>query len=317
MGPGSGILRGSVSSWSEPRPLLSQEWPAFREALNRVFRPDGAGDLTAELPLLFQSPDGGPALRNSRVITGPGGAITAHAGWTQRDAMVLKRRVRVGFIGAVFTEPGARRQGLATRVLLDALDHARAGADLVLASGDRDLYRRQGFEPVSPLARYRLPAPEAPATDAAGADLATRVVDPADVPAVAALFEREDVHFERSPADWAALLEAQRLVDAAATFSVVTRRGQVVAFVAAQNASSRADGSLRPRRILELAGDREALLAVAPTLAEELLVPAYDSATIGLATARGWFRTTRQFPITAEPLTAVARLVPWYGLNYL
>ncbi len=80
---------------------------------------------------------------------------------------------------------------------------------------------------------------------------------------------------------------------------------------------TRADGSVRPRRILELAGDREAVLAVAPTLAEELLVPAYDSATIGLATARGWFRSTRQFPVTAEPLTAVARLVPWYGLNYL
>jgi len=302
-----------VSSWSEPRPLLLQEWPTLREALNRVFRPDGAGDLTVELPLLFQGPDGAPALRNLCIITGAGGAIAAHAGWTQRDAMVLKRRVRIGFIGAVFTEPSARRQGLATRVLLDALDQARAGADLVLASGDRGLYRRQGFEPVPPLARYRLPAPGAPAEVA----LVARGLEPADLPAVAELFDREDVHFQRSPADWAALVGAGRLVDAAATFSVVTRREQVVAFVATQNASRRADGSERPRRILELAGDREAILSVAPTLADELLVPSYDSATIGLATARGWFRTTRQFPITAEPLTAVARLVPWYGLNYL
>ena len=303
---------GRVSIWSEPRALLPQEWSAFRTVLNRVFRPNGDGDLTEELPLLFQDPAGRPALENARIITGAGGAIAAHAGWTQRDAMVLRRRVRIGFIGAVFTDPAWRRQGLGTRVLVDALARARAGADLVLVSGDRDLYRRQGFEPVPPLARYRLPAP-----DAQAATVATHVMGPEDVPAVAALYEREDVHFHRSPDDWAALLRAARLIDAPATFSVVTRGARVAAFVAAQNASPRPDGSVRPRRILEIAGDREAILAAAPGLAEELLVPAYDSATIGLATARGWFRTTRQFPVTAEPLTAVARLVPWYGLNYL
>ena len=301
-----------MSIWSEPRALLQQEWPAFRTILNRVFRPDGAGDLTEELPLLFQAPDGRPRLESSRIITGPGGAIAAHAAWTQRDAMVLRRRVRIGFIAAVFTDPAWRGQRLGTRVLLDALERARAGADLVLASGDRDLYRRQGFEPVPPLARYRLPA-AGPAAEG----LATREMAPADVPAVAALVDREDVHFHRSPDDWAALLRAGRLVDAPATFSVVARGPRVVAFAAAQNASPRPDGSERPRRILEIAGEREALLAAAPALAEELLVPAYDSATIGLATARGWFRTTRQFAVTAEPLTAVARLVPWYGLNYL
>lgn len=304
-----------MSIWSEPRGLLQQEWPAFRTVLNRLFRPDGGGDLTEELPLLFQGPDGRPALDSSRIITGPGGAIVAHAAWTQRDAMVLRRRVRIGFIGAVFTEPACRRQGLGTRVLLDALARARAGADLVLASGDRDLYRRQGFEPVPPLARYRLPPPAEPAT------VKTRPMSPADIPAVAALYEREDVHFHRSPEDWAALLRAGRLVDAPATFSVVTRgpgpAAAPIAFLAAQNASPRPDGSVRPRRILEVAGDREAIVGAAPALADELLVPAYDSEAIGLATARGWFRTTRQFAVTAEPLTAVARLVPWYGLNYL
>ena len=304
-----------MSIWSEPRALLPQEWPAFRAVLNRVFRPDGASDLIEDLPLLFLAPDGKPAFENSRIITGPGGAIAAHAGWTQRDAMVLRRRVRVGFIGAVFTEAASRRQGLGTRVLLDALARARAGADLVLASGDRDLYRRQGFEPVPPLARYRLPAPGDPP------NVATRAMAPADIPAVAALFQREDVHFHRSPDDWAALLRAGRLVDAPATFTVVMPGGDAsgapVAFVATQNASVRADGSVRPRRILEIAGHREAILTAAPDLADELLVPAYDSASIGLATARGWFRTTRQFAVTAEPLTAVARLVPWYGLNYL
>jgi predicted N-acetyltransferase YhbS len=300
-----------VSTWSAPRALLPQEWPAFRAAVNRVFRPDG-GDLTDELPLLF-APEN---RENLRVVCDAAGAIVAHAGCVQRDALVLKRRVRVGFIAAVFTVPNARRQGLGTRVLLDALGRARREADLVLASGDRDLYRRQGFEPAAPLARYRLPE-DAPNSAKRSADLETQALVAEDLPAVMALYEGEDVHFVRSPDDWAKLCAAGRLIDAPATLSTVRRAGRIVAVIAAQNASTRPDGTPRPRRILEIAGDREAVVAAAPALADELLVPAYDSNTVALAAARGWVRTTRQFPITAEPLTAVARLVPWYGLNYL
>lgn len=287
-----------------------------------MFRP-GGGDLTEELPLLFTDAN----RENLRVIVDETGAIIAHAGCLQRDAMVLKRRVRVGFIAGTFTVPDARHQGLGTRVLLDALARARAEADLVLASGDRDLYRRQGFEPVPPLARYRLPSPvNGPvAGDTGGATSGAAPKDKVewrdltdeDLPAVASLHETEDVHFIRSPDDWAKLRAAARLVDAPARLTTVTRAGSVVGFIATQREFQRPDGSLRPRRILEIAGDRQAIVDVAPALADELLIPAYDSTAVALAAARGWVRTTRQFPITAEPLTAVARLIPWYGLNYL
>ena len=293
--------------------------------MNQIFRPNG-GDLTEELPLLFAEEN----RENLRVIVDDTGAIVAHAGCLQREALVLKRRVRVGFIAAVFTAPQVRRQRLGTRVLRDALARARADADLVLASGDRDLYRRQGFEPVAPLARYRLPSPtpasgasahargrpDGPGTPPTG-DLAWRDTTDEDLPAIAALVDKEDVHFVRSPGDWTRLRRAARLVDAPAKLSTVTRAGDVVGFIATQKASPRPDGSLRPRRILEIAGDRRAIIDVAPHMADELLVPAYDSNTVDLAAAQGWVRTTRQFPVTAEPLTAVARLVPWYGLNYL
>jgi predicted N-acetyltransferase YhbS len=299
-----------LSTWSAPRALAAHEWPALRAAVNRVFRPAG-GDLTHELPLLFDAtkPD------NLRVIVNDAGDIGAHAAFAQRPALVLGRRTVIGFIAAVFTEPAARGQRLGTRVLLDALTGARAGADLVLASGDRDLYRRQGFEPVPPLARFRLPsvgsAPTAP-------DLLTaRAATEEDLPAVAALCDAEPVHFERTPDDWRKLLAAGRLVDSPATLSVIARADRVVAFVATQQAHPRPDGTLRPRRILEVAGDRAAIVGLAPLLADELLVPHYDTATIDQAVTLGWVRTARQFPITAEPITAVARVVPWYGLNYL
>lgn len=265
------------------------------------------------------------------------GTILAHAGYVRREAQILKRRTTIGFVAAVFTDAAHRGQRLGSRVLQDVLARVRPGADLVLASGDRDFYRRHGFEPVPPLTRFRLPPAETLAGAIGEYELRTIGGEPsggaaspggrgdssvspptaAELAQLQGLQAAEPVHFVRSDDDWLRLLAAGRLVDAPATFTLVTRAARAVAFVAAQNATPRPDGSLRPRRILEVVGDRNAILSVAPLLGEELLVPAYDSASIDRAVAMGLVRTVRQFPITAEPLTATARVVPWYGLNYL
>ena len=221
--------------------------------------------------------------------------MIAHAGFVIRDALVMRRPVRIACVGAVFTAPDRRGQGLGTRVLVDALRLARVGADLVMISGDRDLYRRQGLDPVPPLARFRVAGTEArePILDVRDA-----TVD--DLEAMAALHEAEDVHFVRSPTAWRALWSAGLLVDAPARFSVMSRGGRVVAYAVVQREGTRADGSVRPRRILEIAGDRHAIVAAAPLLADELLVPGYDAAALAACERRGWLRTARQFLITAR-----------------
>lgn len=300
------------------RALAEEEWPALRTAVNQVFRPSG-GDLTRDSPLLFA-----PGNRqNLRVLVETGGApdggqgagprVVAHAGFLTRDASVLRRRVRIVCIGAVFTAPDRRGEGLATRVLQDILARVRAGADLIMASGDRDLYRRQGFDPVPPLARFRLP----PVAAAPTTELSIRDATADDLDAMAALHEQEEVRFLRTAEDWRALWTAGLLVDAPAAFSVVVRGGRVVAYLVAQRAGTRPDGSVRPRRILEVAGERGAIVDAAPRVADELLVPSYDAATIAAAERKGWVRTTRQFLMTAQPLTTEIVVIPWYGLDYL
>ena len=311
-----------MSTWPAPRALLQREWSAFRAAVNRIFRPAG-GDLTHELPLLFRAEN----RENLRVVVDDAGAVVAHAGCVRREAVIFNRRTTIGVIAAVFTDPAVRGRGLGTRVLLDALGRVRPGADLVLASGDRDLYRRQGFEPTAPMARFRLPSPSAArvpepyALRELGGDRGegapAQDLPPAVLADLRGLHDAEPVHFVRSEEDWRLLLGAGRLVDAAARFTLVERAGRPVAFLATQVASARPDGTMRPRRILEVAGDREAIVAIAPFVGDELLVPSYDAPTIDRAVAAGWVRTVRQFPITAEPLTATARVVPWYGLDYL
>lgn len=320
-GPGFGVSFDPVSTWHGPRAPLEEEWPALRAAINQVFRPQG-GDLTRECPLLF-----GPENRaNLSVIVdtavalnqgGEGGdrdaaaRIVGHAGVVIRDAAVLGRRIRVACVGAVMTAPAERNKGVASQVVTDLLDRIRPGVDLVLASGDRGLYRRQYLEPLPPLARFSLPpAPPAPPLD-------VRAVTADDLPALASLYEAEPVHFVRSPSDWRRLWEAGRLVDAPAAFSAVSRGGRVVGYLVAQAATPRADGSVRPRRIMEIAGERDAVLSVAPSLADELLLPSYDSASIALGERQGWIRSSRQFLITALSLTPELMVIPWYGLNYL
>jgi hypothetical protein len=198
--------------------------------------------------------------------------------------------------------------------LADVLARARPTADLVMASGDGGLYRRQGLDAVPPLARFRLPEGS---FGGIISSLEIRDATACDLRAMAALYDAENVHFVRSDADWERLWAARRLVDAPARFSVVARGAQVVAYLGAQEAQRRGDGSERPRRILEFAGDRDTILDAAPLLGEELLVPSYDTSTAALCERRGWTRSTRQFLITGMALTPDVLVIPWYGLNYL
>ena len=298
-----------MSSPPPPRAVSEDEWPALRTALNAIFRPAG-GDLTRECPLLFE-----PKNRdNLRVIcsTSSGTEIQAHAGFVTRDAVILRRKVRVACIGAVATAVPHRGHGLGSRVFVEALRAARRGADQVMVSGDRGLYRRQGLDPVPPLAHFRLPA-----LAEAGKPLETRLADVADLKSLAALYDGEDVHFVRSAEDWGLLWTAGRLLDAPARFWVVARAGRDVAYVVVQHPGRGPDGAARPRRILEVAGDRQAVVQVAPAVADELLVPSYDSLTTRLCEDRGWPRAIRDFLLTAEVLTPQVPVIPWYGLNYV
>ncbi|MBC8131511.1 MAG: hypothetical protein H7X95_00910 [Deltaproteobacteria bacterium] len=238
--------------------------------------------------------------------------MVAHAGFVVRDALVLRRKIRVVCVGAVFTVPEERSKGLASHVLREVLAHARPGADLVMISGDRGLYRRLGMDPVPPLALFRLPD-----TVSATENLDIREISAVDLKAMAALYDAEDVHFIRPPDDWTRLWTAGRLVDGPAKFWLVERAGLVVAYLLVQHAGPRPDGSSRPRRILEFAGARDAIVQAAPAVAEELLLPAYDTATVALCEGKGWHRSTRQFSVTAEALTMDVTVIPWYGLNYV
>jgi hypothetical protein len=73
------------------------------------------------------------------------------------------------------------------------------------------------------------------------------------------------------------------------------------------------------RRVLELAGDRDALLAAAPGVADEVVVPAHDAETARNLQALTWENRAFTLPAGHQWLQSPARPlpIPWYGLNYV
>jgi predicted N-acetyltransferase YhbS len=292
-----------------PRACRTHELAALARAVNAVFRPSG-GDLVRELPLLLCPAN----VDNLRVVVAADGAIAAHAGLCVRQARLAGVTVRVGTLGAVFTRPEDRGHGLASAVVADALAVARGqGVDLALVSGDRNLYLRLGFAPVPPARCWRAPpaaaAPLSPDLTLAAADAA--VAD--DVAALAALHDAEAVRFVRPRADWDALLAAGVVMDGPASLWLVRRRARPIAYLAVRHRAS--------RRVLEHAGDRGAVLAAVPHVADEIAAPWYDDDLAARAARLGWTERALALPAASLWLDAASAArglpLPWYGLNYV
>ena len=280
-----------------------------------------------DYPLLFSA----ARLDNLRVIADRG-AILAHAGLCVRPAALGGVTIGVGALGAVFTREDHRNQGLAAAVVGDALARARAiGAPLALVSGDGPLYRRLGFATVPEVVCWDC-AP------AAGPSRAVRVrpCREDDLDQLARLNDAEPVHFVRDASDWRALLRASVIFSWQARFWLV-QRVQEGKGDGTDHAEADADGAAgiggaggpavgylvvaqrARRRVLELAGDRAALLAAAPLVGDELVTHWHDSETADLARRLGWRERALSLPMGSQWLTAPERPLPlpWYGLNYV
>lgn len=283
-----------------------------------MFRPRG-GDLAAELPR-FLHPDN---LANLRVLTGtpgrPGGGdgdedgdapILAHAGYLPRTACIHGRRERVACIGAVFVVPEMRGKGLGTLVLEEILRLARRDAELVMVSGDRGLYRRQGLQAVSPLMRV-----EPPPESGSQPKIRTRDATANDIDRLIAMHDSLDVRFERSASDWHHWLAARPLLflGATARIRLIERPGDQAAVAYVVTALGR-------RAVVEYAGESSAVLDAARASGEAVWVRGDDVRTLAEASARGWRITPQPFAMTAEArlaAPAAPAAIPWYGLDYL
>ena len=243
-----------------PRGTRAHELAAVVSLADAIFK-EGMGP---KFPTLF-SEENGDGLRTFWRDGQPAALVGVWRG----TAVVAGRRAEVAHIGAVCTRPEYRGQGLATRLLLEALGHLRdEGRALALISGGRGLYRRLGAEPFGTLLRCRV---DAAALARVPRD-AVEVSPAAEIGPIAALQASEAVRYLRSADDWVRLAAAKGYVPAG--------QGRSAALVWRPGAASPSAYLLlgRVRRpeaptvgpvvlpVDEFGGDRDALWAALPAV---------------------------------------------------
>lgn len=133
-----------------PEPLRPEFRNSLFELLNGVFYPDSGRDMAGDFPFFLRE-ENFPNL----LICRDGDRVVSHVGLLEKEVSYFGHRLKVGMIGAVATHPDYRGRGLATGALFEAFDRfRRRGGHLVMISGRRDLYYRNGARRVGAFSRY-------------------------------------------------------------------------------------------------------------------------------------------------------------------
>jgi len=245
-----------------PRAARGMEIRSAAELAHRVFRTGG----DAHLPC----PADDEVRENLRVFADDGKVVSLVA-MTYREIVLLGVRHLACCFGGVCTDPDYRGRGLATRLLGDCREKALAGgADLVLISGRRGLYKRPGYVEtgafnVCTIRRDRMPV-------AGRHQYELRPARREDMRAVLELSVAEPARFVRTPDEFLHLLQRNRLCTAPGESRLVWPKGgdRPVAFVACQIGGApwehKAENAIT---VLEMGGSRRAIMqAMAALLAE-------------------------------------------------
>jgi predicted N-acetyltransferase YhbS len=239
-----------------PRGARPEELPAVVRLADTVFGEKRPHDMARWFPTLFSAANS----RRLRVFS-DGDRPVAMVGLTVNRVHAGGTAFTVGCIGAVCTLSEYRGQGLAGRLMEDTVRFCREeGADVLLVSGGRSLYRRMECVDAGLYESARIDR-DAPLPRLAGE---VREWREKDLPALAALHGREPVRFDRGPDEFLALLR---------TATVHTWPGRTwvvgspaVAYLSVQEPRE-ADG--RVLSVHELGGSRTAALAALSRLFEE------------------------------------------------
>jgi GNAT superfamily N-acetyltransferase len=284
-----------------PKAAKGMEIRSARELSHRIFSREGAPLPAERLPT--PSPD--EVWENLRVFTDDGRAISA-VSMTYREVVLLGTRHLACCFGGVCTDPDYRGQGLASRLLEDCKAKAIAdGADLVLISGRRGLYRRQGYEEVGDFNVCTIDRSRLPTRHATGAGDALRAPQPGDLPALMKMHLAEPARFVRTPGEFLRLVTNTVILNARGQTLVVcdTAGGEPLGYVACQiGGPPWTNKDPRAITVVEFAGSR---WAIAHALAElldrhgvaslELHCMGCDAELAEIARSWGWPSEPRAF----------------------
>jgi len=288
-----------------PKPATGQEIRSAAELGRRIFHPDSPAPTGPEAAPL--APD---AVRENLRVFSDGGRVVSAVSMNYRPVVLLGTCHLACTFGGVCTDADYRGRGLATRLLEDCRRQALAdGADLVLISGRRGLYRNSGYAPVGhfeacTVGRDSLPlAPRS--AEGSDAGYVLRSPTPEDLPALMRLHVAEPVRFVRTPEEMLRLVGHKSVLNGRGETMLVCRQdgGEPVACITCQ-IGGRYREKVPPNstRIVEVAGSRWAVLHALPALMDrqgvdevELHYSGSDTEFTRMARDCGWPSEPRGF----------------------
>ncbi|MBN2309019.1 MAG: GNAT family N-acetyltransferase [Candidatus Hydrogenedentes bacterium] len=256
-----------------PRPLRVEELEALSALEDAVFGHEPAGQMFRMFPYLFSEANLDNLLVFADEAAPSPARIVSHVGMTIRWACLGGCTVGVACLGAVATYEAYRGQGLATRLLEAACAKAAAdGADIMMISGGRGMYRRVGAADVGYDYRAVVDGPAGQALRRDDVTIAEFAED--DLADCVAAYNAKEAHFIRPAEDWACFLRSGSCMCRMARLDVVRSRGATCGrgpvcgyFIHSWEAKRNA------LRILEFAGEQSALAAALPLLMERQKAP--------------------------------------------
>jgi GNAT superfamily N-acetyltransferase len=241
-----------------PRGTRPEEKESLRACVAKVFRPT----LWQEYPQLFNDDN----LENCRVMVHDR-QVVSHIGMLIRDASLLGCRIRVCNVGGVGTLPEFRKLGLATQTFADACAKAKAdGCDLMIVSGDRNLYRMAGCRRVGREMHYSVtPQDFARLGESFNPCRSPVTIVPAaekDQETMLRLCQREPVRFIRRREDYQRAMECAFVMNRPSDFWLIREGANVAAYMIVNRPAPNA----RDARVAEYAGARCAVIGALPLI---------------------------------------------------
>lgn len=239
-----------------PRGVRPEEIESLHRLSDAVFRASATKKsvMASQYPQLFNAEN----YDNLRVCV-EDGVCVSHVGLKMQDAFLFGCRIQTACIGAVCTHPDFRGRGLASQCCGDAWRKARReGADVMIVSGDRDLYRMRGCLRVGDDRVFTLTS-ETHVESASSLTVAP--LSEGELPLVMDCYRAESVRFQRTESDYRYHLQSGWAMNSPADVWIVRDSGAFRGCIIARNPQGR-DAS----NLIEFSGDRRSILSALPLL---------------------------------------------------
>lgn len=185
------------------RKAKPDEIPQLVALSDSIFRgPHNTNSMGAGFPLMF-APDNADHLH----VAEEDGKPVSLVGLYTSSISIGSSRIQAASMGSVCTDPDYRGKNFAGQLVTNAfrqLNDEEVG--LLFISGDRTLYTRNDATHVSRVHAFSIPSDRLP--EGGEKSLTVSNYEQGDLPGIHAVQQQESVYFERTEAEFAALIEA-------------------------------------------------------------------------------------------------------------